>query len=320
MRIFKRPNGIWYVSLPGNKRRSLGTTVEREAQAKLKQVEKQILQNKLVKLEKDKVVLLKDFIKLYTEDDRQDLSRHSLKADRVALKKLTDVVGADCPMHLIDTEKILLFKTTNIQKGIKHGAVNAYLMRIRAALHYAADKDMIKDIPKCKMLKVPKRLPRILTIEEITLVLENADTEMQRIIKFALWTGCRLSEIIGLRWDMIRGGIAFVVGKGNKERAVPLVGGAIEAVGTCTDTSEYVFAQYHPDTISHMFKDIARDCDIPDIHFHSLRHSAATQMVSCGLRLDSIQKILGHTTIRVTQMYAQVVDQLLQAEMSQLKY
>lgn len=318
MRIYKRPNGIWYVSLPGNKRRSLGTTVEREAQAKLKQVEKQLLQNKLVKLEKGKILKLSDFVKIYAENDRQDLSVHTLRADHVALKKLADVVGADCPIHQITTDSILLFKKINIQNGIKPGAINSYLMRIQAALNYALDKEFIKDTPKIKMLKLPKRLPRILTVDEIKTVLDASDPEMRRIVTFALWTGCRLAEIIGLRWDMVRNDIAYVVGKGDKERAVPLVGGALDALGTASGT--HIFQQRALDTISARFKKITRSCGIPDLHFHSLRHSAATQMVSCGLRLDSIQKILGHTTVRVTQMYAQVVDQLLKSEMDRLKY
>ncbi len=81
-----------------------------------------------------------------------------------------------------------------------------------------------------------------------------------------------------------------------------------------------VFIQWHSDTITHRFKAVARACGIEDVHFHNLRHSTATQMLESGIPLEVVQRILGHSDIRVTQIYAKVRDQLVKREMAKLKW
>ncbi len=77
---------------------------------------------------------------------------------------------------------------------------------------------------------------------------------------------------------------------------------------------------YHKSTVTGHFKQIARACEIEDVHFHNLRHSAATQMITSGIRLEVVQEILGHVDIRTTQIYAKIMDQVVYNEMQKLKY
>ena len=145
------------------------------------------------------------------------------------------------------------------------------------------------------------------------------DAEMYRIIRFALYTGCRRSEILDLRWENVSGNMVRLVGKGDKERVIPLVPQALEAMGPRLDMGP-VFVQVHPDTYSHRFKAICRICGIDDRNFHCLRHSSATAMLESGIDLPVIQKILGHADISTTQIYAEVRDRLLVDQMKKLRY
>jgi len=83
----------------------------------------------------------------------------------------------------------------------------------------------------------------------------------------------------------------------------------------------HVFTDWHPDTITHRFAAARDACGLSrDIRFHTLRHSAATQMLSAGIPLPVIQRILGHASISTTQIYAEVLDQVAHAEMAKMTW
>ena len=63
-----------------------------------------------------------------------------------------------------------------------------------------------------------------------------------------------------------------------------------------------------------------RDCEIQGMTFHKTRHTAATQMLLKGISLESVQKLLGHTDISTTQIYAQVLQEKLKEEMKNFRY
>ena len=323
MRIYKRKNGSWYVALPGNIRKSLQTKNEREAKAKLVQLEKEALKGRLIKLDEAERIRLNGFIQEYLEN-RQDLSASTRRMDELSLRILGDTMQPDIPLKLISTDKINRFKKISLSRGVSPISINTYIRHIKAALNYAVEMGYIdkKKLPVLSSLKTPQRLPRLLSPDEIKNILErskNKNHEMYRIILFALWTGCRLSEILNIQWQDIKNNAIWVIGKGNKQRLIPLTAGAVEAIGSQKDIGN-IFVKIHPNTVSHYFKQISRDVGISDIHFHNLRHSAATQMLSCGIPIEVVQKILGHVDLRTTQIYAQVVDEMKQTEMAKLRY
>jgi len=77
--------------------------------------------------------------------------------------------------------------------------------------------------------------------------------------------------------------------------------------------------QAHPDTYTHRFKKNARICGIYDKSFHDMRHSAATAMLEVGIDINVIQKILGHTDISTTQIYAKIIDIYILQEIKKLE-
>ena len=93
----------------------------------------------------------------------------------------------------------------------------------------------------------------------------------------------------------------------------------LDAMGGPKDLGP-VFHQFHKDTVSHHFKEIARACGIEDVHFHNLRHSAAAQLIESGGIGDVVQRILGHSDYRTTQTYVNLSQSTLAEEMKEFKY
>ncbi|MEJ5359759.1 MAG: tyrosine-type recombinase/integrase [Desulfobacterales bacterium] len=133
-----------------------------------------------------------------------------------------------------------------------------------------------------------------------------------------LWAGCRLSECLAADWGDFDGESLRVVGKGKRERIVPILPAAREAMGERRDRGR-IFRRFHPNTVSHRFSRIALSVGGKKT-LHGLRHSAATYMLKSGIPLSVARKVLGHADIRTTQVYAKVCDDLVRAEMTRLRY
>ncbi len=169
------------------------------------------------------------------------------------------------------------------------------------------------------MLKVKIAPVRIISPDDITKILEYSikhQPEMNRIITFVLFTGCRRDEVVKARYEHIQDDIVTVYGKGNKIRKVPLLPQAKSVLKNQAIGKIFNFAH---STISAYFKIIANTCGI-DARFHDLRHTAATQMLKNGIKLEVIQKILGHADISTTQIYAKVLEESIIEEMKKLSY
>jgi integrase len=230
----------------------------------------------------------------------------------------------DKNIKMITSRDIQEFKTLHRQKRRNNGrgkvskiSINTYLVRLKALLRQAKEDGYLSSVPKFKMYKIDTRLPVILNKEDKGKLIEYikaVDYRFYRICKFALFTGCRRAEILSARWENFRGFTLKVFGKGAKERTIPLVPQAKEAMGEPQKKGS-IFWQAHPDTYSHYFKKYARACGIHGINFHKLRHTAATEMLEAGVNINVVQKVLGHTDLSTTKIYAHVMEQFLMEEM-----
>lgn len=329
MNLWQRPkHKTYYVRyenckrFPTGKRVSLKTRNKEEATAIFKALEIKWIEKRLTELDESQRISLNNFVIKYTEHpDRKDLTESTLRMDRLALNSLGDVIGKTAAIKTINNHKVELFKKTCSARDLSKSTTNTYLRHIKAALNTAREWGYIEKVPKIKPIKTGKRLPITLSKKEINKILNYSEKEnykMWRIITFALWTGCRRQEILNLKWQDISEKTARITGKGDKERVVYLLPDALKAMGTMRDIGP-VFKRMHKDTVSHQFKALADACNIK-AHFHNLRHTAATHMIKSGIHIEIIQKILGHSDIRTTQIYAQVYDDVIQKEMSKLKY
>lgn len=185
-----------------------------------------------------------------------------------------------------------------------------------------------------RLLEAPTvwdRLPTVLGPSAVTRLLEAPDlsTGLGRRDRAALETlyatGCRASEVVGLRprdLDLDRG-IARCVGKGDKERIVPLGGPARDALRSYLADDRPRLILRHPETevvfvakggrplsrvgLWRIVKAQARAAGLPEgVSPHTLRHSFATHLLAGGADLRVVQEMLGHASIATTQIYTRV--------------
>ncbi|MFZ4441539.1 MAG: tyrosine-type recombinase/integrase [Syntrophales bacterium] len=323
MRLFCR-HGIWHAEFAGGKRRSLRTTDEQEAKGIFKELEKEYLRGRLLRLDTIKRTSLSDFATAY-EQNRVGLSKWTVKKDMLSLKLLREAVG-NIDLRTVTTDKISRFKSVCLSRGASPQTVNGYLRHIKAALAYALDGSLIDKKPTIKMVPVnhDDMAERIISPDNLKAILAAADTfnpDFSRYLTVLLWTGARRREILNLTWqavDLARGSVLLTKTKGRKDRRVPLLPGAILALEPMKKDIGRCFPDWHPDTCSKWFHAITVACGVK-ARLHDLRHSAATYMLKSGIPIQVVKEILGHANLITTMLYSHLLDDVLRAEMGKMK-
>ncbi len=327
MGIFKRQgkNGwTWYCQWWVNGKRvtrSLGPKVKTQAQAQKiwDEVEHRRVMGKLGILDNSPAtlgVLRAQFL----EAKAPHIAPKSLARYDVALRMLAATVGDGCLLRSLTARKLSAWAGQRLREGVTPAGVNCDLRHIRAALNWAAGQEMIEKAPKVAMVKVPKALPRHMTPEQVEALLEASPPEHRRLWVFLLWTACRRAEVHGLRWEHVAWEphpTARVVGKGAKERAVPLLPLAVAAMaGLPAPDGELcpwprrigpVFASVTMDIYTRWFQRAARRAGLRGVRLHDLRHTAITYMISRGVPPRVVQEIAGHESITTTEGYSRAV-------------
>lgn len=201
---------------------------------------------------------------------------------------------------------------------------------IKAFYKYLMIEKLIESDPT-EFLESPRlgrKLPEVLSIEEVELVINSVDLsepEGERnkaIIETLYGCGLRVSELVGLRLSDLhfRDGIISVIGKGNKQRLVPIGNAAINQINTY---QQQVRIHQHIDKKSEdilflnrlgrqltrqmifllVKKQVARVGIKKRVSPHSFRHSFATHLVQNGADLRAVQELLGHVSITTTEIY-----------------
>lgn len=215
------------------------------------------------------------------------------------------------------------------------------LSAIKEFCKFLYSEKIITDNPSSNILtpKQQKPLPKFLSAEEILKIIQTAfskkDYRYWRIgvmIELMYATGLRVSELVGLSETSINynKGLITILGKGSKERIVPIAARALSALQDYGDlrkefiknkkTSPWLFPSLIS-TSGHLTRDafykdlkkLAIDCGIypSRVSPHVLRHSFATHLLNNDADLRSVQKMLGHENITTTEIYTHITSQKL---------
>ena len=268
----------------------------------------------------------KNYLKL--ERGLSDNSIKSYDYDLILFKKflITNKIN-DTPLNCKpETIKNYLYKSFSDKKSISQARS---ISAIKSFFNYLIFEGYIKDSPisNIETPKQEKKLPKVLTEEEIKKLINSIDLNHdfgqrnKTIIEILYGTGIRVSELINLKLSNIffKENIIKVIGKGNKERFVPL--GEIASnemkiyinnrnrLKIDSKSSDILFLNRYGRglTRSMIFKiisDASKRVGLDKkISPHTLRHSFATHLIKNGADLRTIQLILGHESITTTEIY-----------------
>ena len=267
------------------------------------------------------------------------LSPHTVKAYRRDLEQLRDFLAerTGTPQPSADDVEV---RDLRAFLGLRHGASAPAtrarkLSAIRTFLDWAAERrgDEINAARSVGMPRRGRRLPHALTEPDAATLVEVASAGSERvraavlavrdraILELLYGSGLRVGELVSLDTggiDLKRGEVR-VIGKGRKERIVPLGEPCMDALAAWTEarplmspTAEARAALFlnarggrlSDRSIRRMIKQRALRAGVStDVHPHALRHSFATHLLEGGADLRSIQEMLGHASLSTTQQY-----------------
>jgi integrase len=323
MRLFVR-NGNYHIAFPGGKRQSLRTPDEKTARGIFREMEKEYLRGRLLHLDNTKRLTISELSKAYTKH-RPGISKWTEKKDALSMKLLREAIG-DIQIRTLTTPRIDEFKSKCLARGARPQTINGYLRHIKAALSYAVDEGYIPKKPKMKMVPVNKQAmnERIVSPADLKKILDaarNQDENLWRYFTVLLWTGARRREALNLTWqdcDFEKNYALLRETKGKNNRRVPLLPPVINALEPVKRDIGLIFPKWHPDTCSHMFRDIAVSCGV-NARLHDLRHSAASYMLQSGVPVQVVKEILGHSHLSTTMIYAHVLDDVMAKEIAKMR-
>ncbi|RZL49125.1 MAG: site-specific tyrosine recombinase XerD [Pedobacter sp.] len=284
----------------------------------------------------------KDYLKL-----ERSLSNHSIDAYLSDVDKLVQYyLAVDKPLifNNIDLNDLRNFITWLNEIGMQSNTQARVISGIKAFFIYLMQEEIIGEDPTA-LLESPKltrKLPDTLNINEINKLIKAIDASKpegmrnKAIIEMLYGCGLRVTELVELRLSNIYADTEFikVIGKGNKERLIPIGSVALKFLEIYTSQirvhlaikkghEDFIFLNRLGSRLSrisvfNLIKSLAVATGIhKNISPHTLRHSFATHLIEGGADLRAVQEMLGHASITTTEIYTHLDRDYLKSVITQ---
>jgi len=307
----------------GKRIRRIVSDSKREAELILGKIKAQIAEGTF-KLEKTKSPFLSSLIKKYLSYCQAHHSTRTYQGiDSVAIKEFLEFIG-DIPVRSIAPFQIEEWKNSLLKKGNSKRTINRKLQTVKAMFNRAAEWDLISMNPlrHTKYFTFHKRPPRFLSKEEIQRLLEASQNYRKRdVILFLLYTGCRKGEMEKLRWEDInfeQGYIEIKKTKTKEFRRIPLHPELKKLLLERERKGDYVFGTQN--NLLRDTKKVYKQAKIKNASIHTLRHTFASHLALQGVDLKTIAELLGHSSVRTTEIYAHLSPDHLKTAVDKLTF
>lgn len=272
--------------------------------------------------------LKKNFIEYFQESiEKRNYKDSTLKAFEITLKHLIDYCNPDTTtfknidynfitgfMNYLD--KLVIFDNQRLKNNSKRLYFNAFKTIILQAYRNGIfKKNPLLNIKGYSLQDTEKIY---LTVEEIQ---KLNDTEcnkplLKRAFLFSCFTGLRFSDILNLKWKQLINDngnykIAFKMRKTSRQEYLTLSKQAMKYLGNKGNPDSKIFEglKYDMTVNKGLIKWIMKAGIHKEITFHSARHTFATMLLTSGIDLYTVSKMLGHSKIETTQIYAKIINQ-----------
>lgn len=266
----------------------------------------------------------------------RDLADNSIISYRRDIEKYIQYLENEkiTDWNKIDRYDIVLF----LQRLKENGKSNNSIIRMTSSLrqyHQFLRQEKLAEQDPMQYVETPKKaevLPKVLSIKEVDKLLDtpNIETEIglrdRAILEVMYATGLRISELVHLEMTELHLSMGFIqtIGKGNKERILPVGGEAVKWLEEYLEDARPIFSSRSLDDSPYVFlnargrglsrqgvwknlKKTVQEAGIKqNVSPHMLRHSFATHLLENGADLRIVQELLGHSDISTTQIYTHI--------------
>ncbi len=266
----------------------------------------------------------------------QGLSKNTLSAYRSDLIIFSAWLKKD--LLSVNSENISEFLANRYQNGVTSRTTARIMSSLRRFYGYFLRENIVAVDPTA-LITIPKTargLPQTLTEKDVELLLSAPQTSLPRgqrdqsMLEMLYATGLRVSELVDLKFEQINlnQGVIQIVGKGGRERLVPVGEEALSCLETYLNNgrilllsgrqSDYIFVTNRGGNMTrqafwHIIKRYAFQAEIiKPLSPHTLRHAFATHLLNHGADLRVVQLLLGHVDLSTTQIYTHVARERLQ--------
>ena len=297
-------------------RRSTGTSDKRLAEAILGKVRGQIVEGRFFEKPIEQQRTVTELLDRYTSEHAA--RRANYRRELTSVKNLKTFFG-NPTLDQVTPKRIVAYKNQRYTDGVKPATINRELATLKKAFNLARREwEWCTDNPVCRvsMEQENNTRDRWLTVDEEQRLLHEAAPWLRELMVFAVHTGMRQGEILGLTWagvDLFRRTVTVFKSKNGERRTIPLNHTALDLLKQSYATrhreTDLVFASHahtrlNTSNISRSLHHALEKAKITDFHFHDLRHTCATRMVQAGVDLYKVQRLLGHKSPIMTQRYA----------------
>ena len=341
MASLRKKNGIYFVDyrVNGKRRRKNVGKSKKIAELALKDIELKLAKNEIGFAPKDQK--LETLFQEYLTYSKTNHAPSSYKRYRAIIDNFKSFLSKYPHLTKISQLNVKIFenyKTFRKKLGKANKTINMEIDTIRSMFNLAIKWGYAKDNPVTgiTMLKEDNhKKPRFLSEDEIKLLLDNCGAELYSIFFTFIYSGMRKSELENLEWndiDFIRRKIKIRVKDSwrpkTTEREIPIndsLFSLLKKHKTKNKKGGYVF-RYNGEKIPEnllrkKLMQITKRIGIEDVtKIHSLRHTFASHLIMKGVDLPTVSKLLGHSDIQTTMIYAHLADKHVEQAVEKLLF
>ena len=268
-------------------------------------------------------ITLTEFREKYEDRCRHDLelSTSSISLNNLAINSFTRVIGNKLVGEITDDD-VVAWKRRLIADGLSKTTLGIYHRQLRAAINRAIKWNLAEKNP-FTVIEIAReqrenRPTKDMSLEEVQRLLKTIETtgdvQFSNYIRFLLYSGCRRTEILYLKYediDLENRAMKIYAQKTRRSMVIPINKALYKVIqGMELKESGYVFQSqsnsrgaknkqqsWHKDYVTRKFKDFVHAASLPPQHsLHSLRHTYITFLRSQGIPLENIQRLVGHAS------------------------
>lgn len=212
----------------------------------------------------------------------------------------------------------IYFAKRELEDGVSSVTRNNEHRVLHSFYGWLCDEELMQKNPMRRVDRVKTRKEQKTSFSqmELELIRANCKTEKETaIVETLISTGCRVSELCGIKPEDIQGDSVTVHGKGNKDRTCYLTARAQLCISEYMQSDSYrrrkrkdvLFG--HPHSVEVMLRRIGEEAGVKRCHAHRFRRTCATNALSHGMPIELVSKMLGHESLDTTMIYLDLTDE-----------